>query len=51
MELAIVLHKQLIYYPLEFPDADTHLDEFYDILIACGNEKAAGDLKTEISMF
>lgn len=21
MELAIVLHKQLIYYPLEFPDA------------------------------
>ena len=51
MELAIVLHKQLIYYPLEFPDAETHLDEFVDILIACGNDKAANDFKTEIAMF
>jgi len=51
MELAIVLHKQLIYYPMEFLDAEKHLDEFCDVLIACGNEKAAGDLKTEIIMF
>jgi hypothetical protein len=51
LELAIVLHKQLIYYPLEFPDAEKHLDEFYDVLIACGNDKAAGDIKTEILMF
>jgi hypothetical protein len=51
MELAISLHKQLIYYPLEFPDAEKFLDEFVDVLIACGNEKAAGELKTEIAMF
>ena len=51
LDLCMVLHKQLIYYPEDFPEAQEEIKEFLEALEKTGNDKALNKYKNEIDMF